>query len=55
LEVIKCHLENHRIQFFKSFPEIHRKDNTQDWITNPFYTTTINASDLPLKLKETLL
>jgi hypothetical protein len=39
----------------KYFPEIEREHNTQDWITNPFYTTAINSSDLPLKLKENLL
>jgi hypothetical protein len=32
-----------------------REGNTQDWITNPFYTTAINSSDLALKLKENLL
>jgi hypothetical protein len=52
LEIIKCHLENLRIQFFKYFPEIEREDNTQDWIINRFYTTAINSSDLLLKLKE---
>jgi hypothetical protein len=55
LEIIKCHLQNLRIQFLKCFPEIEGEDNTQDWITNPFYTTAINSSDLPLKLKENLL
>jgi hypothetical protein len=47
LEIIKCHLENLRIQFSKYFPEIEREGNTQDWITNPFYTTAINSSNLP--------
>jgi hypothetical protein len=48
-------LQNLRIQFLKYFPEIQWEDNTQDWITNPFYTTAISSSDLPLKLKENLL
>jgi hypothetical protein len=39
----------------KYLPEIEGEDNTQDWITNPFYTTAFNSSDLPLKLKENLL
>jgi hypothetical protein len=42
LEIIKCHLENLRIQLLKYFPEIEREDNTQDWITNHFYTTAIS-------------
>jgi hypothetical protein len=48
-------LAKSRIQFLKYFPEIDGEDNTQDWITNPFYTTAINSSDLPLRLKENLL
>jgi hypothetical protein len=30
LEIIKCHLQNLRIQFLKYFPEIEGEDNTQD-------------------------
>jgi hypothetical protein len=55
LEIIKCHLENLRIQFLKYLPEIEREENTEVWITNPFYTTAINSSDFPLKSKENLL
>jgi hypothetical protein len=38
----------------KYSPETEIEDNTQDWITNPFYTTAINSSDLPLKLENLL-
>jgi hypothetical protein len=31
----------------KYLPEIEREDNTQDWITNSFYTTTTNSLILP--------
>ena len=36
LEIIKCQLENLRIQFLKCFPEIEREGNPQDWIIKPF-------------------
>jgi hypothetical protein len=36
-------------------PDLELATGDPDWVTNPFYTTTINSSDLPLKIKETLM
>jgi hypothetical protein len=53
LEIIKFHLEHLRLKCFKYFPEVEKENSAEDWVINPFHTTAISSSDLPLKLRDT--